>query len=209
MVLVGSVSRGAAYDPTAVANGVPTHYADARVNILWGSEHSIATDNWYAQGEEASDQRPAPTLAVGRLPAENPAELRRLVAKILDYEQCRDFGPWRQRLNVVAGMGGFGPLADMVLESATQYFLTQNIPAAYQLSMTYGSWRSPYCPDPRAFRETTLQRLNEGAWLWVYIGHGYPWGLDHVHVPGGHYPILDVPDMPKLTCQRTGPSPCS
>ena len=134
VVLVGSVSRGAAYDPTAAANGplgaidhasmvpglpssawtwagkntagqassatrerivngVPTHYADARVNVLWGSERTIATDNWYAQGEEASDQRPAPTLAVGRLTAENPAELRGLVAKILDYERCRDFGP--------------------------------------------------------------------------------------------------------------------
>jgi hypothetical protein len=187
------------------ADCVPTHYARARVNVLWGSEQSIPTDNWYAQAAEATDEAPAPKLAVGRLAVSTPAELQQLVTKTLLYECCEDYGPWRQRLNFVAGTGGFGALADMVLESATQYFLTENIPAAYQLSMTYGSWRSPYCPDPRLFRQATLARLNEGAWFWVYIGHGHPLGLDHVYVPGGEYPILDAADAAKLNCQTRQP----
>ena len=58
--------------------------------------------------------------------------------------------------------------------------LYAKLPADYRLSMTYGSWRSPYCPDPRRFHATTLERLNEGAWFWVYIGHGYPLGADRV-----------------------------
>ena len=36
----------------------------------------------------------------------------------------------------------------MVLESAAQSSHRQNIQATYQLRMTFGSWRSPYCPDP-------------------------------------------------------------
>ena len=64
--------------------------------------------------------------------------------------------------------------------------------------MTYGSWRSPYCPDPRLFHRTTLERLNEGAWMWVYVGHGFPLGADRVEVPGGQYPILFASDAAGL-----------
>jgi len=108
-------------------------------------------------------------------------------------------------LNFVAGVGGFGPLADMVLESAARYFLTQNIPAAYRTSMTQANWRSPYCPDPRRFQSTTLQRLNEGAWFWVYLGHGHPLGLDRLRVPGGEYPILSAQDVPRLNSVHAAP----
>jgi hypothetical protein len=64
--------------------------------------------------------------------------------------------------------------------------------------MTYGSWRSPYCPDPRRFHETTVNRLNEGCLFWVYIGHGHPLTLDRVKVPGATYPIFQIGDTGKL-----------
>jgi len=142
---------------------------------------------------------------VGRLSAATPAELARIVDKIIAYERSTDFGPWRRQLNLVAGMGGFGPLADMAIESATRHFVSREVPDEYALSMTYASWRSPYCPDPRLFRATTLERLNEGALFWVYIGHGYPLGLDMVHVPGAYYPILSVNDAPLFRCRRPAP----
>jgi hypothetical protein len=194
-------TRKPGYDPALKARCVPMALAKAKVNVSWGSEPLLATDNWYADLDD--DQ--IPELAVGRLTAGSPEELQQIVAKTLAYERSRDFGPWRRRLNFVAGVGGFGPLADMVLESAARYFLTQNISAGYQVSMTYASWHSPYCPDPRQFHSTTLQRLNEGSWFWVYLGHGHPLGLDRLRVPGGEYPIFSAQDVPKLNCPHAAP----
>ena len=169
--------------------------------MLWHSPPHIATDNWYAD----LDDDGSPDVALGRLTADSPEELRQIVAKTLAYERSTDLGPWRRQLNVVAGIGGFGALADAVLESATRYFITQNIPAAYRVSMTYGSWRSPYCPAPRSFQEATIERLNEGALFWVYIGHGHHLSVDRLRVPDGEHPIFSVDDVPKLDCRHGAP----
>jgi len=201
VVLIGDAEPAMDDDPTLRARCVPVHLAKAEVNVLWGSEPWIATDNPYA--DLSGDQ--TPEVAVGRLTADTPAELEQMVAKIIAYERSADLGPWRQRLNFVAGIGGFGPLADMVLESAARYFLTQGIPAEYRSSMTYGSWRSPYCPDPRLFHATTLERLNEGCWFWVYIGHGSRFRLDRVRMPSGQYHILNTADMSKLKSRHGAP----
>lgn len=77
-------------------------------------------------------------------------------------------------------------------------FLTQNIPAEYHVSMTYGNWRSPYCPDPRWFHATAIERLDEGSLFWIYIGHGAISETARMEVPGGEYPILQTADAATL-----------
>ena len=201
VVLVGDAEPDMATDPAVRKRCVPIHLAKAEVNVLWGSEPQIATDNYYADLDD--DQ--IPEVAVGRLTADRPAELERIVAKIIAYERSADVGPWRRRLNFVAGIGGFGRFADVVLETATKHFLTEYIPAGYRVSMTYASWPSPYCPDPRTFGATTLERLNEGSWFWVYLGHGQRFALDRVRVPGRTHHILSTADVPKLECRSGGP----
>jgi hypothetical protein len=198
LVLVGDAEPDMAADPRVRARCVPVHWAKAEVNVLWGSEPHIATDNWYADLDD--DQ--VPDIAVGRLTADTPEELSAIVQKTLSYEKSVDFGPWRRKLNFVAGVGGFGMLADMALEAAARYFLTHGIPAAYQVTMTYANWRSPYCPDPRWFHLTTSERLNEGCQFWVYIGHGYHVALDRVRVPHGEHHILANRDIRGLDCRR-------
>lgn len=173
---------------------VPTHHDTAEVNLLWGSPPHIATDNWYAD----LDGDRIPDAAVGRLTADSPAQLQTIVKKIIDYEQCADFGPWRGRLDFVAGVGGFGFVADTVIETAARYFLTTGIPSAYDVRMTQGSWRSPYCPDPRLFNRAALAGLNDGAAFWIYIGHGHFHQLDRVRLPGADYHIFDVADAARL-----------
>ncbi len=165
----------------------------ARVNVRWGSEPDIATDNWFAD----LDDDGLPEFAVGRLPADSPAQLTTLVRKIVDYEQ-QPVGLWCRRINLVAGVGGFGPVTDAVLETATRSLVTQGVPAEYCTSMTYASWRSPYFPDPRSFRTKTLDRLNEGCLFWVYVGHGRREGLDWVRVPPGVAPILERDDVARV-----------
>ena len=127
MVLVGdNVPWMAGAGDAAAARCVPVHYAKARVNVAWGSEPEIATDHAYADLGEEMDTQPRPELAVGRLTAASPEQLRQIVAKILAYERSRDFGPWRRQLNVVAGVGGLGPIIDRGVESTTQCSCTQN-----------------------------------------------------------------------------------
>jgi len=201
VVLVGDADPDAKSDPKIRARCVPAYQAKAEVNVQFGSEPTIGTDNYYAD----FDGDRLPEVAVGRLSADTPEELRGLVTKILAYERSTDFGPWRRQLNFVAGLGEFGPIADAVLESTAKKFLTEGIPAAYRISMTYGNWRSPYFPDPRQFNETVLRRFNEGCWFWVYIGDGAPHRVRPVRVPGAWHHCLSTADAPKLRCQRGRP----
>jgi hypothetical protein len=189
LLLVGDVDR------------IPAHFAEAKVNVRWGSEPQIATDNWYADLDD--DQ--TPDLAVGRLTADSPAQLSAMVRKIVAYETAANSGAWRQRINFIAGLGGFGGLADAAIEACAKKLICDGVPAAYQTTMTYASWRSPYCPDPRRFGRTAIDRLNEGCLFWVYLGHGHAWGLDRVQVPGGQFPILDLADVRQVRCMEGSP----
>ena len=204
LVLVGDADPPATHAPLARATAVPTHYRPAVVNVRFGSEPEIATAYLYAE----LDDDGIPELGVGRLTADTHGELAQMVDKILAYEACQDFGAWRRQVHFVAGLGGFGPVTDAVLEAAAKTLITNGIPAGFSTTMTYGSWQSPYCPDPRQFDRVTIGRLNEGSLFWVYIGHGHSQAVDVLRVPGGAYPILSSPDAERLACQHGAPIAC-
>jgi len=201
VVLVGDTQPLTSADPAMRARTVPTHLAPARVNIRFGSGPDIATDNWYA---DLDDDR-VPDVAIGRLPADSPQEVAALVAKILAYERMAGDDVWRRRINLVAGLGGFGSLADTALEAGAKSILTEGIPPAYATTLTQAGWRSPYCPVPARFGEAAIDRLNDGCWFWVYIGHGQTRELDRVRVPGGQHPILGASDVGRLRAARGAP----
>jgi hypothetical protein len=201
IVLVGDADPRANTNAAFRAVSTPTFQATAKVNVLWGSEPTIATDNWYAD----LDDDMLPDVAIGRLSADSPGELGAIVRKIIAYEKQRPTGIWQRRVNFVAGVGGFGAVADNVIETATKKVLTEGIPASYETSMTYGSWRSPFCPDPRHFHQATVDRLNEGSLFWVYIGHGQRRVLDRVRTPSGFYHIFDTDDVAKIHCTTGSP----
>jgi hypothetical protein len=178
----------------------PTFFKAAKVNVLWGSEPEIATDFPYSDldGDSLGD------VAVGRLPAKTAAELKVMIDKIIRYETEAPKLQWAKRVNVVAGVGDFGLLADRVLEMATKWFLVEAIPAGYEVTATYGSWRSPFCPDPRQFEATAVERMNEGCLFWVYIGHGQRQYLAPVNAGGKRYRVLDNNSAPKVKIRAGG-----
>jgi hypothetical protein len=198
VVLVGDALADGQHDADRRRLSTPTHHVPARVNVHWGSEPEIATDNPYGD----LDGDGVPEIPVGRLSVRDARQLEVLVRKIIDYETCTDHGAWRRQINLVAGVGGFGPLADAVLELATRRLLTDGIPDSYETTMTHANWQSPFCPDPRRFRDVALARLNEGCKFWVYIGHGHKQRLDAVHLPGAAYPILAAADVAYLRAER-------
>ena len=173
---------------------VPTCYADAKVNIRWGSEPTIATDQLYAD----VDGDGAPDVAVGRIPADTPAELSAAVRKIIEYERQADQGAWRRQLDVVAGVGGFGVVADALIEAAARNVFRQVVPASYSVRQLK--------VDP----ERTCDQLSAGSFAWIYLGHGMPTTLDLAVTPHGPRPILSVTDVTQLRCgARTVRSPSS
>ncbi|MFO1063699.1 MAG: C25 family cysteine peptidase [Pirellulales bacterium] len=115
--------RGAGpLDPAVV---IPTFYRESTALVKYGGDKELATDVPYADldGDEI------PELAIGRIPADTSAELKECLSRTMAYEQLNDFGPWRRELRVVAGVGGFGALADGVIEMTTRRFLTDRVPS--------------------------------------------------------------------------------
>ena len=204
VILVGDTESLQANSPEVRRRRIPVQLTEAKVTTRWGSESHIAADNWYAD----LDDDAVPDVAIGRLTPDSAGELSRIVAKILSYEQSTDFGAWRRRINFVAALGGFGPIIDTAVETAAKKLITDGIPPAFSTSMTYANWRSPYCPDPRRFHETSLARINEGCLFWVYMGHARSRAVDQVRVPGGAYPILDCNDTAQLNCQSGAAIAC-
>ncbi len=204
LLIVGDADPRMYRDKHVRQRTVPVHYSRAVVNVKFGSSPEIATDNWYG---DLDDDR-VPDLAVGRLACDTADEVRLVVSKILAYEQSRDFGAWRRQVHFVAGLGGFGAVADTVMETAAKSLINNGVPSAFSTTMTYGSWQSPYCPDPRDFRQITLDRLNEGSLFWVYLGHGQQRSVDEVQVPGARFPILSADDVNELACRRGAPIAC-
>jgi hypothetical protein len=202
LLLVGDADR-ASENSIAEGPGVlPTHYLPARVNIHWGPERDIASDNPYADLNGDG----LPELAVGRIAVETADDLRRVLSKVIAYESSNDFGDWRRRISFVGCPGNFGPMVDSLLEQASRKLTTQGIPPSYATVATYGHWRSPYCPDPRRFRDATLDQLNGGGLFWVYIGHGHCQVVDRLRTPDNQrYPILSTKDVPSLRCQAGNP----
>jgi hypothetical protein len=196
VVLVGDV-RHAASD-TAV---VPTGYTKAQVNVRWGSEPTIATDGLYA---DLDDDR-IPDVAVGRIPAHTPGELSAVVQKILGYERQADEGMWRRRVNLVAGVGGFGAMTDALVEAVGRSVIGQTIPASYEVTPTFASPTNPASPPPDQFTSHVCEQLSAGSLAWVYLGHGLPTELDSIHTSAGDRPILSTGDVPQLHCGANAP----
>lgn len=177
VILIGDVDR------------VPTSYAPAKVNILWGSEATIATDQLYAD----VDGDGVPDVAVGRLPVDTAEELQAVVRKLMQYESSADNGSRRRQIDVVAGVGGFGIVADALIEASARNVFTQVVPR------TYAVRRLP--ADP----EATCRQISAGSLAWIYLGHGLPTMLDVASTPSGPRPILDVKDVPTLQCGANRP----
>ena len=166
---------------------VPTDFVDAKVNVKFGSEPEIATDHTFAD----LDDDGMVDVAIGRIPVDSAQQLRRFTQRIIEHESRSDPGPWQRRVNFVAGVGGFGNVVDKMIEQSVKKIVTDLIPPEFDTTMTYGSWRSPYCPDPRRFSATAIERFNEGCLFWVYIGHGERNRLDYIKMPDRRFRILD------------------
>lgn len=179
---------------------IPTFYKKSAAMVQFGGDPLIATDNPYVD----IDGDDTPELAIGRIPADSSQQLASTLGRIIAYENSQDFSTWRRDVHVVAGVGGFGAVADSVIEMTTRRFLADRIPGWSELSMTQASTSSHYCPDPWRFSEVCIDRFNQGGMFWVYIGHGHVKTLDYMRVQDQFLPILNQTHVPVV---QTGDRP--
>jgi hypothetical protein len=173
IVLVGDAVSGphARFDPEL---HVPTGQIRSIVSVRFGGGPTIASDAYLADFDDDG----VPDVPIGRLPADDLADLAAMIDKTIRYEQDANFKAWRRRLQLVAGAGGFGAVADRALEAATQTIVSQMIPPEYGVSMTYASLGSPFFPGGERFRDEAVARHNEGCLFFIYIGHAGSQHLD-------------------------------
>lgn len=117
-----------------------------------------------------------PTIAVGRLPARTVNELSGMVRKTLAFEQNAAPAPWRDRLLLLLGNPGGGPLAEMFVEQELHTDLASLYPGWNMRTIIDISSSPFYLPHPRD-SATALQYLQEGQLFSIYLGHSYAPGL--------------------------------
>ncbi len=176
-------------------HGIPTGAAPSVVTAPWGADPEFAVISCTVTSTTMGKRRCRGTH-FGRTTRSAASDARRILA----YERTTPVGSWQQRIEVVGGVGGFGPLIDGAVERAVQTLLVQGIPAGYQTGLTYANWKSPYCPALPRFQTTVWQRYHAGCLLWVYAGHGHTQMLDQVE----DRPILHAMEVAQW--QRT-PAP--
>jgi len=181
---------------------VPTNFVPAVVNQRWGSEPTISSDVPFADVNGDG----LPDLAVGRIPADSSEELAAAIGKIIRYEQRRDESGRERHLTAVAGLGGFGAMADALIDAAGQQIIGQAVPAGYVVSLTRANTivaagpgsRDARPAGPNDFPARIGRQMSDGCLVWAYLGHGRRTALDDVAGPRGPEPILSVNDVPRL-----------
>ena len=160
----------------------------------------VTSDNVYADlnGDDI------PELAVGRITADSDAEADQVREKVAAYESPREVGPWDRRLNVFASTSGYGEPADSIIEGLA-FDIVESVPYDYDVTMTYARQASPYVYVPEEFSDQVYHRINEGALLVAYIGHGYTGGFATLSWSGVSYPILDTAHLENIAVTHKTP----
>jgi len=160
----------------------------------------VATDRPYGD----LDGDGYPEVAIGRLPWSDPATIRRVAERTVAYEETPGAGAWRKQLALVAGEAGFGAAADALIENLFQRVVKNEIAPGYDLDLTYASTSSAYCYPPERFAERVVSRLDEGALVFAYVGHGQKHRVDDLDVPATDdapartYPVLEEEHAARL-----------
>jgi hypothetical protein len=137
-----------------------------------GRMQGEASDSGYG----LSGKDGTPTVAVGRFPARTVDELRDMVQKTLGFEADSPSAPWRNRLLLLLGDPGGGPLAEMYVQQSLETHLASLHPC-WEARTIFNVASSPcYLPRPLD-RQRALGYLQEGAMFSVYLGHSCAAGL--------------------------------
>lgn len=128
-------------------------------------------------------------VAVGRLPIQSPLQAKQMVDKLIHYSDPETFGDWRNKYVMIADDQD----DNLHLEHAESHIkLINNRNKNFNIDKIYlDSYQQISTPAGNRFPEVNAsfnQRVNTGALVINYIGHGGENGL-------GHEKILTIEDI--------------
>ncbi|MCF7823819.1 MAG: type IX secretion system sortase PorU [Candidatus Marinimicrobia bacterium] len=161
---------------------IPTYQKDGASDVL-----SYSTDDRYTYiASGTTDSKP--DIAIGRLPAQTPDELNRMIDKIIAYETSPEPGLWRNTITLVAD----DPLRPSTGIETEHIVDTENLsrilPKSIYVDKIYLTEypeekdpNSPYIKKPKA-RDDLIKKLYNGTLMVNYLGHGSPnvWAQENV-----------------------------
>ena len=163
-------------------------------NITGNSSIVVPTIQIQTGGTYATDDRFAtiygndPAIALGRFPAKNENEVEDFVEKVIHIETNTEFGPWRQRLTLVADDAArpepkHGSIATGKSHTQNSDELAELVPSSifadklYMMEFPEVSNASAYGVIKPDATEALFNKLNSGTAIISYIGHGSPYQL--------------------------------
>ena len=126
-----------------------------------------------------------PEIATGRFPAKNREQVTNFVNKVLDIEKNKNFGPWRQKVTLVADDASrpepnHGSISTGKSHTLNTEQLVELIPQNFYIEKIY-MMEYPEVSDASAYgvikpdaTDALLNSLNNGTAIVSYIGHGSP-----------------------------------
>ena len=129
-----------------------------------------------------------PEIASGRFPAKNPQEVSNFVEKILIMEENPEFGPWRQKITLVADDAArpeprHGSIATGKSHTLNSEQLAETISNGFLIEKLY-MMEYPEVSDASAYgvikpdaTDALINSLNSGTAILSYIGHGSSYQL--------------------------------
>lgn len=182
----------ATYDRTDIVEAltIPARMARTMYN------GATPADRRYIVGDETE---------IGRLPFDRAEEMDAFVARLIRYETKPPQTPTRRMLRFITSPGRFGAFIDGILESRFKRVLSDHIPPAYDIAVTYANPSSPYLWPPTSFDSHVIGEMNAGSLFLTYVGHGFEQGFDQVHVGSKRHPILHVDHVDRVDIQGMPP----
>jgi hypothetical protein len=153
-----------AYLPAA---SVPLNLPQAHIDEV--GYDFIASDDAYALDEGNGDLL---SIAFGRVPVINDEEAMRVLDRTRAYETRPPAGAGRVQVELLASESKFGAAFDQTIEVLVKYFVEKHMPEHYRWHMLYGHPGSPYTYPVDGFPKEVARRMEQGALLVTYIGHG-------------------------------------
>ncbi len=118
----------------------------------------------------------APPVAIRRFPAQTADEVTHMVRKTLRLETQPASADWRQRLIVLAGNPGSGPVAEMIAD-ATMLQRLQRLHSSWYVRAISCSAKSRYfVPGDKAL-PAFLHALDQGGLFTAFMGHSSASGM--------------------------------
>ncbi|MDI3291396.1 C25 family cysteine peptidase [Polyangium sp. 15x6] len=182
-----------------------SHLSDEDRGLYHYMEEIYATDFPYAlahvdapgQPDFAADRSPTP-LAVGRVPARTLSDAIGFAKKVIDYETARPEGTWRRSITLFSGPANFGMVADFMIERTMTRLLDDDVPYDWDVDLVVPQAGSPYAYPFPLLRDRLVERLDAGALIAGYVGHGAPMFLDDARFNGRRYDIGNMADFKRL-----------